>query len=123
MSVKKIVLIVKPSPTLGRSPLHGTGGGLFGWYRSGDYLLRLKNRMAAEGIDWRAELDTTESDIEKLIEQNVTLLVCVPGLRFQFYREGFDKNHIVYLTTMEYANGDVMPVMRKVREIIDKAGA
>ena len=120
MSVKKIVLIDKPSPTLGRLVPHGTGAGLFGWYRSGDYLLRLNNRLAAEGIDWQAELDTTESDIEKLIAQNVTLLVCVPGLRFQFYHAEFDKSHIVYLTTMEYAYGDVMPVIRKIREIINK---
>lgn len=117
MSVKKIFLIYKPSPTIGRSPLHGAGGGLFGFYKENDYIAALKNKLKAENIDWLAEIDNTDSDIEKLIEQNATVLVCAPGLRFQFYRNGFDKKNIIYLSTMEYVNNNVIPVINKVKEI------
>lgn len=112
---KKIYFIYKPSPTLGRSPI--LGGGLFGFYQEDKYISALQERLNKENLSWIVEQDDTESDIEKLIEKNAQLLVCAPGLRFQFYRNGFEKNHIVYLSTMEYASHDVNPVIQRIREI------
>ncbi|WP_281352675.1 hypothetical protein [Acerihabitans arboris] len=41
------------------------------------------------------ESDNTGADIEKSMEQKAKLLVCAPGLRFQFYNNGFYKNNII----------------------------
>lgn len=40
------------------------------------------------GTDYRVIADDTESEIEILITRNPVLLVCAPGLRYQFYHRG-----------------------------------
>jgi len=45
------------------------------------------------------------------------ILVCAPGLRFQFYTNGFDKRNIIYLSVMEYVENDVKPVISKINDI------
>ncbi|MFT2793287.1 hypothetical protein ACMV5I_24915 [Serratia sp. T13T92] len=117
MARKKIYFIYRSSPTLGRSPLQGAGGGLFGFYQEDKYITALQERLDKEDLNWLVEQDDTESNIEKLIEQKAQLLVCAPGLRFQFYRNGFDKENIIYLSTMEYVSNDVNPVIERIREI------
>jgi len=117
MEKKKIYFIYMPSPTLGRSPMQGIGGGLFAYYREDKYLAALNIHLKRNNYNWVAERDDTESDIEQLIKQSATLLVCAPGLRFQFYRNGFNKKNIIYLSTMEYMNNDVKPVIKRIKEI------
>jgi hypothetical protein len=114
---KKIYFIYRPSPTLGRSSIQGAGGGLFGFYQEDKYIATLQERLNEEELNWLVERDDTESDIEKLIAQKAQLLVCAPGLRFQFYRHGFDKDNIIYLSTMEYMSNDVNPVIERIREV------
>ncbi|EAR0813672.1 nitrogen fixation protein NifS [Salmonella enterica] len=95
----------------------GIGGGLFAYYREAKYLAALNYQLAISNIDWFAECDDTESDIEKLISQDASILICAPGLRFQFYRNGFNKRNIIYLSTMEYMNNDVRSVIKRINEI------
>lgn len=120
MSIKKLYFISRPSPTLGRSPLHGIGGGLFGHYRADDYISAIQKYLDLADLDWVILDDDTEADIEKLISQNATLLVCAPGLRFQFYSNGFDKKRIIHLSTMDYASNNITPVVNKIEEICNE---
>ncbi|EAA7988986.1 nitrogen fixation protein NifS [Salmonella enterica] len=114
---KKIYFIYMPSTTLGRAPLQGTGGGLFAYYREDKYITSLNSYFDINAFDWVAKRDDTESDIELLIKQGAVLLICAPGLRFQFYRNGFSKENVIYLSTMEYINNDVKPVIKRIKEI------
>ena len=100
--MKKIIFISMPSPTLMRAPGFGVGGGLFTHFREDKYI------------------HAVQKNIEELMESGVELLVLAPGLRFMFYRKNFDKQRMVFLTTMEFMNNDVRPVMRKLREMEDK---
>ncbi|NIY49261.1 nitrogen fixation protein NifS [Cedecea colo] len=120
MSVKKLYFISRPSPTPGRSPLHGVGGGLFGHYKVDGYISALKKYFDLADLDWVILDDDTEADIEKLISQNATLLVCAPSLRFQFFSNGFDKNRINHLSTMDYALNNINPVVNKIKEICNE---
>lgn len=117
MSIEKIYLISRPSPTLGRSPIFGAGGGLFGLYKEKEYISSLNRKLHSAGINWIVEPDNTEADIEKLVEQHARLLICVPGLRFQFYRGDFDKNKIIYLSMMDYVTNNANPVIKKIKEM------
>lgn len=120
MSTKKIYLISRPSPTLGRSPLHGAGGGLLGHHNESNYISSVQEQLDKDSLDWVILEDDTEADIEKLIVKNAALLVCAPGLRFQFYSNGFDKKRIIYLSAMDYASNNASVVITKVREINDE---
>lgn len=120
MSVKKIFFISKPSPTIVRSPMHGAVGSLFGFYKEDAYIAALQKRLKIENIDWLVEVDNAESNIEKLIKQNAAMLICAPGLRFQFYTNGFNKNNIVYLSMMEYVSNNVNSVINKVKDICNE---
>ncbi|MBE0148359.1 nitrogen fixation protein NifS [Serratia fonticola] len=90
---------------------------MFGFYKEDKYITTLQDYLNKKNLNWLVERDDTESDIEKLIEQNAQLLVCAPGLRFQFYRNGFDKKNIIYLSTMEYVSNNINPVVKRIREI------
>lgn len=120
MNPEKIYFISRPSPTIGRSPIFGAGGGLFGLYKEKGYIASLQRKLKLAGINWIVESDNTEADIEKIIQQNIRLLVCAPGLRFQFYSNGFDRNNIVHLSMMDYATNNVRPVINKVKEICNE---
>ncbi|HBO23647.1 MAG TPA: nitrogen fixation protein NifS [Providencia sp.] len=116
---KKIFLIHNPSPTLGRVTYPWVNGSsIVARYLSGNtvdnYLSALQKEIDVKNLDWKAYCDDTESDIEKLISQNADLLVCVPGLKYQFNETGFDKNNIIYLSTMEYANNVTTAVISKI---------
>ncbi|ALX95430.1 hypothetical protein [Serratia sp. JSRIV006] len=117
MVSKRIYFIYRPSPTFGRSPIQGAGGGLFGFYKEDKYITALQDYLNKKNLNWLVERDDTEADIEKLIEQNAHLLVCAPGLRFQFYRNGFDRKNIIYLSAMEYVSNNINPVVKRIREI------
>ncbi|MFJ2600562.1 MULTISPECIES: nitrogen fixation protein NifS [Pantoea] len=117
MSIKKIYMVSSPSPTLGRSQLHGAGGGLFGHYKEDDYIKEVQKKLDLINDGWIIVNDDTEANIEKIIENNALLIVCAPGLRFQFHSSGFNKNRIIHLNTFDYASKNVTPVIKKVKEI------
>ncbi|MGL5387738.1 MAG: nitrogen fixation protein NifS [Serratia sp. (in: enterobacteria)] len=117
MVSKKIYFIYRPSPTFGRSPIQGAGGGLFGFYKEDKYISVLQDYLNKKNLNWIVIRDDTESDIEKLIEQDAQLLVCAPGIRFQFYRNGFEKKNIIYLSTIEYVSNNINLVVKRIREI------
>ncbi len=52
-----------------------------------------------------------------LIQQNASLLICIPELKYQFYKKDFDTKNIIYLSTMEYANSDTTSVIKRIEEI------
>ena len=118
--MKNIVFIYMPSPTLFRTPGFGVSGGLFAYFREDKYIAAVQKAIDKRQLNWRFTRDTTESNIETLMDEGVELLVCAPGLRFMFYRKNFDKQRMVFLTTMEYLSNDVRPVMRKIREREDR---
>jgi hypothetical protein len=118
LPMKSIVFIDIPSPTLFRSPIFGANGAL-GYFRAEKYIAAVQSAISKRQLHWSFTLDTSESNIDTLIANDVQLLVCAPGLRFMFYRKDFDKRRMVFLTTMEYLNNDVRPVMRKLRELDD----
>ncbi len=120
MSIEYIYFISRSSPTIGRSAFAGAGGGLFGLYKEKQYISALQNTLKSAGIGWIVESDNTEADIEKLMEQKAKLLVCAPGLRFQFYSNGFDKNNIIHLSMMDYVNNNFKLVIKRVKEICNE---
>ncbi|MBV4413906.1 nitrogen fixation protein NifS [Enterobacteriaceae bacterium YMB-R22] len=120
--MKCIYFIYMPSPILGRFPLQGVNGAgiwgnLFGIGSEEKYIATLKNYVASHHAGWRVERDNTESDIEKLMAQGAEILVCAPGLKLQFYTNGFNKKKIIHLSTMEYSSNDVNPVIKLIKEI------
>ncbi|MBW3115027.1 nitrogen fixation protein NifS [Providencia hangzhouensis] len=86
-------------------------------YTVDNYVSALQNKINKINLDWEVYPDNTESDIEKLISQNAKLLIYTPGLRFQFNRTGFDKNNIIYLSSMEYANNVISRALKRINEI------
>ncbi|MBK0127653.1 hypothetical protein IAE30_28335 [Pantoea sp. S61] len=116
--MKSIVFIDIPSPTLFRAPGFGANGG-FGYFRAEKYIAAVQSAISKRQLNWCFTLDISESNIDTLIANDVQLLVFAPGLRFMFYRKNFDKRRMVFLTTMEYLNHDVRPVMCKLRELED----
>lgn len=122
MEKKKIYLVYSRSPTLGRITFPWVNGSSFiARFLDGNtvdsYVSALQNEISKTNLDWEIHPDNTESNIEKLISQDAKLLICVPGLKFQFNSAGFDKNNIIYLSTMEYANNITTPVLKKINEI------
>lgn len=122
MEKKRIYFIYMPSPMLGRNPLQGVNGagifgGLFGLNTEFNYIDALERRLKADFPSWVAYRDDTESDIEKLIEQQAIVLVCAPGLKYQFYLNGFNKKNVVYLSTYEYSTNNITPVIKRIKEI------
>lgn len=122
MEKEKIYFIYMPSPMLGRSPMQGVNGAgffgnLLGIYTEDKYISKLKAELDRRNLNWSIERDNTESDIEKLIEQKAKLLICAPGLKYQFYRGGFNEKNIVYLSMMEYASNITHPVIKRIEEL------
>jgi len=114
MTNKTIYFIHSPSATLGRSPLQR---GVFPYALTEKYILNLQHDVAQLGGDWNVVADDTESDITMLIARAPDLLVCAPGLRYQFYHRGFDKHRIVWLEVMEYTSADAKPVIKRILEL------
>ncbi|KAF6662402.1 hypothetical protein HFD91_02215 [Enterobacteriaceae bacterium EKM102V] len=117
MCACKIYFVSKPSPTIGRSPLHGIGAGLFGYYNDVNYINEVKRKIESNGYNWDIIADDTDGDIEEIIKKGVMLIVCAPGLRFQFYINGFDKKRVIYLNTFDYACKNVTTVLSKIKEL------
>lgn len=114
MTIKTIYFIHGPSTTLGRSPLQR---GFFPYALTEKYILRLQSEIDRSGLNWKVVADDTESDIEALIAREPALLVCAPGLRYQFYHRGFDKDKIVWLNVMEYFSADPHSVIQRISGI------
>lgn len=111
---KKIIFVFNSSPMLGRAtPITGS---IFSWVREDDYISHLNESVRRYG--WTVEKDSTEANIEE-IKSQADIIVCAPGLRWQFYSGGFDKKKIIYLSTMEYASNDIRRVLRLLNNIID----
>ncbi|MRT27071.1 hypothetical protein GJV14_24210 [Enterobacteriaceae bacterium RIT697] len=114
MTSKAIYVVHSPSPMLGRSPLQR---GYFPFTLTEKFIKSLQRELDKFGADYRVIADDTESDIEVLITRDPVLLVCAPGLRYQFYHQGFDKRKIVWLGVMEYCSADPRSVLRLLAEL------
>ncbi|WBA55893.1 nitrogen fixation protein NifS [Providencia sp. 21OH12SH02B-Prov] len=122
IEAKKVYLIYQPSPTLGRAAFTWLDGSNFiARILSGNtvehYVSLLQSTIQKKNLNWIVYKDNTESDIEMLIQQNASLLICIPGLKYQFYKKDFDTKNIIYLSTMEYANSDTTSVIKRIEEI------
>lgn len=114
MTGKIIYVVHSPSPTLGRSPLQR---GYFPYALTEKYIESLQRELDRLDINCRVIADDTESDIEVLITRYPVLLVCAPGLRYQFYHQGFDKQKIVWLDVMEYCSSDPRSALKRLAEL------
>ncbi|WP_017348605.1 hypothetical protein [Pantoea sp. A4] len=111
MTRNTIYVIHSPNPTLGRSPLQR---GFFLYALTEKFIKSLQRELDRLCMDYQVVADDTESDIEVLITRDPALLVCVPGLRFQFYHRGFDKQKIVWLNVIEYSSADPFSVLNRL---------
>lgn len=109
-----IYFIHSPSPTLGRSPLQH---GYFLYFLTEKYIQALQRDLDSLNLNFSVYTDDTESNIERLKSREPALLICAPGLRYQFYHAGFPKQKIVWLSVMEYAYANTDPVIRKLNEL------
>ena len=114
MTGKTIYVVHSPSPTLGRSLLQK---GYFPYALTEKYIKSLQRELDRLDIDCTVIADDTESDIEVLITREPVLLVCAPGLRYQFYHQGFDKRKIVWLGVMEYCSADPRSTLIRLAEL------
>lgn len=114
MASKMICVVHIPSPTLGRSPLQR---GYFPYALTERYIKSLQRELDRLDINCRVIADDTESDIEVLITRDPVLLVCAPGLRYQFYHQGFDKQKIVWLGVIEYFSADPRSALKRLRKL------
>ncbi|EKT58491.1 hypothetical protein [Providencia sneebia] len=121
-SKKKIYLLYKPGPTLGRGLFtEGDGSSFISRILHGNtvdnYLAALQEDIEQRNLDWQVYRDNTESDIHKLTIQNAKLLICIPGIKYQFNKHGFDKNNIIYLSAIEYASNETAPIIKRLMEL------
>jgi len=122
MEKEKICFIYMPGPMPGRNPMQGINGAgffgnLFDIYTEDKYISTLKSELERRKLNWIVQRDNTESDIEKIIEQKIRLLVCAPGLKYQFYKGEFNKDNIIYLSMMEYVHNITDPVIQRIAEL------
>ncbi len=111
MTNKTIYFIHAPSSTLGRSPLQR---GFFPYAFTEKYIHNLQSELDRLDLNVKVVADDTESEIERLIARAPALLVCAPGLRYQFYHRGFDKHKIVWLNVVNYLSADAQPVIERI---------
>ncbi|WP_160623130.1 nitrogen fixation protein NifS [Mixta intestinalis] len=109
---KKIVFVFNSSPVPGRSP--PISSAIFSWFCEENYIQALDSYLKREGYPWVVEQDTSEADIE-ILKNYAEIIICAPGLRWQFYTNGFDKKNIIYLSTMEYATNNIERVCRLIK--------
>lgn len=126
MEKQIIYFIYMPSPMLGRSLMQGIGGlglfsNLFDIYTEDEYISALNSELVRRKLNWIVQMDDTGSDIERIIEKKIKLLVCTPGLKYQFNKGDFNKENIIYLSVMEFANKVVEPVINRIR-ILENEG-
>ncbi len=112
---RTIYFIHRPSPMLGRSPLQG---GYFPYFLTENFIKGLQREIDKRGLLWEVVPDDTESDIEALIARKAALLVCAPGLKFQFHYQGFDKNNIIWLGVMEYVSVDTSEIISRINVLV-----
>lgn len=113
---RKICFVFQPSPLLGRMPL--TGRGFYANLVDPEtFVDALNTEIKLQSLNWEILLDATESDGRLLASRGIDALVCDPGLRFTFIRDGFDKHTIVYLDALTYTNLKVSKVIGLLKSI------
>ncbi|PSB84878.1 hypothetical protein [Photobacterium damselae] len=111
---KLIVFVFKSSPLLGRgTPFTGA---IFSWFKEDFYVEKLNRLLISLNLNWIAKVDDTDSDIYQ-IEKKANIIICAPGLKYQFFTNKFNKNRILYLTTTEYYNSDMSNIIKLIHEI------
>lgn len=115
MSQYRVVFIYSPSPFPGRSPLQR---GYFPFSLTEKFMSALSLALQPSGHDVQLAVDNTESDIELLLAQKVDFLVCAPGLRLQFYHQGFNPQQIIWLNVTEFMNSDARATALRIRAMI-----
>ncbi|MGD8203932.1 nitrogen fixation protein NifS [Pantoea sp. FN0305] len=111
---RKIIFVNNSSPMLGRAP--PITSAIFSWFREKSYIQTLADYLKREGYPWVVEQDTSEANIDE-IKQYAEIIICAPGLQWQFLINDFDKIRIIYLSTMEYATNNIDRVCKLINSI------
>lgn len=109
------VFVYHPTPILGRKPLLTN---LFGSFKEKEYVAKLNVDFEAAPLPWHAILDHTESDVDQL-KEIADVIICAPGLEKQFISDDYPKNHLIFLTSLEYHANDTKRVIKILHEIED----
>ena len=111
---RKIIFVNNSSPMLGRAP--PVTSAIFSWFREKSYIQTLQEYLKREAYCWEVEPDASDANIDE-IKQYANIIVCAPGLQWQFFIDDFDKNRIIYLSTMEYATNNIERVCKLINLI------
>lgn len=90
------------------------------YYKSAEKYMERFNRFCEEkGVDYEINLDETHGDVEKLLQDEIDLLIFAPGRKFRsfIYNKELRETQIpVYvLEEQEYRNGKVEKLLEKLK--------
>ncbi|MRS15989.1 hypothetical protein GJV06_13930 [Enterobacteriaceae bacterium RIT691] len=114
---KHIYFVFQPTPILGRFPLPDNG--IYSGHVTPENFVNALNReINARHLPWTLTLDNTESDAEELQKRGADVLICAPGLKYRFIRNGFPKHKIIHLEVFPYVALDVDSVIQKLQALL-----
>ena len=92
----------------------------FGFGKGKKYVEKLNKCLEERNMNWRVEIDDSNSDADKIEKENPDLIICVNGLQKRFFKKDFNPNRIVFLTSMELYEMEVKRMIKIMGDITEK---
>ena len=116
----KICFVFSPSFSLTLNPFAMQGGGVFTFYTDEDeFLESLQKQIDIKGYRWEVSKDTTHADGAEIKKSGFDYILLAPGLKFMFYKNGFERRKIIYLDFYDFNTSDVESIIVKMNEVIN----
>lgn len=110
-----ICFVYTPSFSLCLNPIAMQRGGVFTFYQSADdFVSTVQKRILSLALPWSVQKDNSYADAEKIKAAGFDVILLAPGLRFMFFRNGFDKNSILPVSFNDYTTRNVDNIINQI---------
>ena len=115
----KICFVSTPSFAICFNTISMQRGGVFTFFKNADSFVDLiQKKINSLELPWLVLKDNNYADAKQIAVDGFDLILLAPGLKYMFYRNGFDKRKVIHISFNEYTTNNVGSIIHKIKEVL-----
>lgn len=115
----RICFVSTPSFSICLNPISMQKGGAFTFFNDAETFINLtQTRIDSLSLPWVVLKDSSYADAKKIKDAGFDLILLAPGLKYMFYRNGFDKSKVIHISFNDYTTNNINNIIDKIKKVI-----
>lgn len=115
----KICFVFTPSFSICLNAISMQKGGVFTFFKDADdFVNSIQKKINSLKLPWLVLKDNSYADAKQIEVDGFDLILLAPGLKYMFYRNGFDKSKVIHISFNDFSTSNIDSIINQIKEVI-----